>query len=53
MQALSFWKAVVADKADFLDEFVSLLSERRIGYCVVGGQGVNASSLWSALISTS
>lgn len=42
MQALGFWKAVVADKADFLDHFVSLLRDQQIRFCVVGGQAVNA-----------
>lgn len=42
MQALGFWKAVVADKADFLDRFVSLLGDQQIRFCVVGGQAVNA-----------
>jgi hypothetical protein len=42
MQALGFWKAVVADKADFLDQFVSLLRDQQVRFCVVGGQAVNA-----------
>ncbi len=42
MQALAFWKTVVADEAGFLEQFVSLLRDRGIQYCVVGGQAVNA-----------
>lgn len=42
MQALGFWKTVVADKADFLERFVSLLGDQQIRFCVVGGQAVNA-----------
>jgi hypothetical protein len=42
MQALTFWKTVVVDKADFLERLVTLLTEHRIRYCVVGGQAVNA-----------
>jgi len=42
MQALAYWKAVTQDRADFLDEFLSMLVESDIRYCVIGGQGVNA-----------
>jgi len=42
MQALAFWKTVVADGAGFLEQLVSLLADRGIRYCVVGGQAVNA-----------
>ena len=30
------------DEANLLEAFVSLLEERRVSYCVVGGQAVNA-----------
>jgi hypothetical protein len=42
MKASTFWKTVVADRSDFLDRFVSLLEERGVRYCVIGGQGINA-----------
>lgn len=42
MRALTFWKTVVADTADFLDRLIALLAEHGIRYCVVGGQAVNA-----------
>jgi hypothetical protein len=42
MQALAYWKAVTQDHADFLEEFLSMLVENGIRYCVIGGQGVNA-----------
>ena len=42
MQALAFWRTVVADKSDFLGRVIELLTEERIHYCVLGGQGVNA-----------
>ncbi len=42
MQALAFWKAVAHDQSNFLDALIALLHERRIRYCVIGGQGVNA-----------
>src|SRR5580693_4386558 len=42
MQALAFWKAVAKDKSNFLEGLIALLSEHRIRYCVIGGQGVNA-----------
>lgn len=42
MEELEFWKAVTVDHADFLQEFVALLNDNRIAYCVIGGVGVNA-----------
>jgi hypothetical protein len=42
MQALAYWKAVTADRSEFLDRLVATLSEAGIRYCVIGGQGVNA-----------
>lgn len=30
------------DRTDFLDEFLALLTDNGIRYCVIGGQGVNA-----------
>ena len=42
MHALAFWKAVVADRVDFLERLIALLTEQAIRFCVVGGQAVNA-----------
>ena len=42
MQALAYWKAVTADRSEFLERLVALLAESGIRYCVIGGQGVNA-----------
>lgn len=42
MQALAFWKAVTQDRADFLDEFLSLLTNNAVRYCVIDGHAVNA-----------
>ena len=42
MRALTFWRIVVADDAGLLDRLVSVLKNRGIRYCVVGGQAVNA-----------
>jgi len=42
MQALEVWKAVTMDRSNFLDHLIALLSEHKIHYCVIGGQGVNA-----------
>jgi hypothetical protein len=42
MQALAFWKTVVADDADLLERLVAALHRDGIRYCVVGGQAVNA-----------
>jgi hypothetical protein len=33
MQALAFWKAVVQDKSNFLEELIGLLGEHQIRYC--------------------
>ena len=38
----AFWKAVTLDRSDFLQSLLTLLAERGIRYCVIGGQGVNA-----------
>jgi len=42
MRARNFWKTVVADRTDFLEELVGLLESHAVSFCVVGGQGVNA-----------
>jgi hypothetical protein len=42
VQALAYWKAVTQDRTDFLAEFLALLTDNSIRYCVIGGQGVNA-----------
>jgi hypothetical protein len=42
MRAYTFWKVVVADRADLLDRLIGLLNEAGIRYCVIGGQAVNA-----------
>ena len=42
VRALTFWKTVVADKVDFLDRLIALLTEHDIRYCIIGGTAVNA-----------
>jgi hypothetical protein len=42
MKPLRFWKTIVADRSDFLERLLAVLSARKIRYCVVGGQAVNA-----------
>jgi hypothetical protein len=42
MEALAFWKAVTLDRSNFLDEFISLLTNAPIRFCVIGGHAVNA-----------
>jgi hypothetical protein len=42
VQALAFWKAVTQDRADFLDEFLSLLTDNAVRYCIIDGHAVNA-----------
>jgi hypothetical protein len=38
MDALTFWKTVTADQANFLESLITLLEGRRVQYCVVGGR---------------
>jgi len=42
MQPRAFWKAVVADKADFLESLIAVLANHGIRYCAIGGVAVNA-----------
>jgi hypothetical protein len=42
MQALQFWRTVVADRPGLLDAFIGCLETHGIRYCIIGGQGVNA-----------
>lgn len=42
MRALTFWKLVVQDRSNFLDQIIALLAEHGIRYCVIGGAAVNA-----------
>lgn len=42
MRALAFWKEIIVDRENALENLVSLLEENGIRYCVIGGQAVNA-----------
>ena len=42
MQALTFWKTITIDQSNLLENLISLLQEKDIRYCVIGGQAVNA-----------
>jgi hypothetical protein len=42
MRALEFWKTITMDQTNFLERLITLLDQRGIQYCVVGGQAVNA-----------
>ncbi len=42
MRAYTLWKTIVADRVDFLDRLIRLLTDHGIRYCLVGGQAVNA-----------
>jgi hypothetical protein len=42
MQALTFWKTITMDRAGLLEQFIAILEENQVQYCVIGGQGVNA-----------
>jgi len=42
VEALGFWKAVTADRTDFLERIIALLQGAGVRFCVVGGLAVNA-----------
>src|SRR6266508_4398673 len=42
MQALTFLKTITMDQSNLLENLISLLKEKGIRYCVIGGQAVNA-----------
>src|SRR3989337_3980986 len=42
MQALTFWKMIIMDQSNLLENLISLLNQRGIRFCVIGGQAVNA-----------
>jgi hypothetical protein len=42
MRATVFWKAVVADRTDLLDQLTEMFAARGIRYCLIDGQAVNA-----------
>ena len=37
MRALTFWKTVTVDQANFLESLISLLAEHGVRCCVIGG----------------
>ena len=42
MQAPTFWKTITMDRSGFLEQFIAVLEENQVQYCVIGGQEVNA-----------
>jgi hypothetical protein len=42
MRALDFWKRIIRDRSDMLEDLLNRLSQAGIQYCVIGGQAVNA-----------
>jgi hypothetical protein len=42
MKSSTFWKAVLVDRDNLLEQVLSALSESGVRYCVIGGAGVNA-----------
>jgi hypothetical protein len=42
MEALTFWKTITMDQANFLEQIIGFLEDNEVRYCVIGGQGVNA-----------
>jgi hypothetical protein len=42
VKAEAFYRTVVMDQTDFLDELLALFEREGVHFCVIGGQGVNA-----------
>lgn len=42
MRARAFWKAITVDRSNLLERFFALLQERRVRFCLIGGQALNA-----------
>ena len=42
MKSSTFWKAVLVDRDNLLEQFLDLLEESKARYCLIGGTGVNA-----------
>lgn len=42
MQALAFWKETIHDEQGLLEQFVALLNQHAIRYCLIDTAGVNA-----------
>jgi len=42
MKAQTFWKTVTVDEGNLLERLLSLFDEKKVRYCVIGGQAVNA-----------
>jgi len=42
MQALTFWKIVIRDYSNLLENLIELLKKHEIRFCVIDGQAVNA-----------
>ena len=42
MRAAAFLRAVTVDDANLLERLLTLLREQSVGFCVIGGQAVNA-----------
>ncbi len=42
MKSSTFWKAVLADRDNLLEQFFRVLKESEVRYCVIGGAAVNA-----------
>ncbi len=42
MQARTFWKTITMDQSNLLEDLISLLREKGVQFCVIGGQAVNA-----------
>src|SRR5215813_7716550 len=42
MKSSAYWKAVLVDRANFLERVLDFLRSSGVRYCVIGGTGVNA-----------
>jgi hypothetical protein len=42
MQSLAFWKAVLVDRDNLLEQFLEFMRDSGARYCLIGGAGINA-----------
>jgi hypothetical protein len=42
MKSSTFWKAVLVDRDNLLEQFLELMRESGVRFCLIGGTGVNA-----------
>jgi hypothetical protein len=42
MKSSTFWKAVLVDRDNLLEQFLEFMQESGVRFCLIGGTGVNA-----------